>query len=285
MRCQTLLVTYILGALLVRSASQGGDFFLPEHVKQIGTIRTSGIRESSGIAPCQKDPDVFWTHTDGPRSTLFAIDRKGRSRGQVVVNVALFDWEDLASDHKGHLYIADTGNNHLTRSQIAVHEIDEPDLTQLPSSVTVKRTWKLTFPKDPFDCESLFLWEGHGYVISKVFNNAKAVLYRFPLATTDQPLVLEKVTKLKIDSPVTAADLSRDGKKLAIICKSGAGLLQVDGDLKSAGETKPSWTKFHHEHIEACCFVPEGLLVTAESREIYLFSGDIFRTGVSRSDR
>lgn len=213
---------------------------------------------------------------------LFAIDRKGHARGQVIVSVALFDWEDLASDHKGHLYIADTGNNHLARSQLAVHEIDEPDPVKLPSTLPVRRTWKLSFPKDPFDCESLFLWEGHGYVISKVFNNAKAALYRFPLKTTGEPLVLERVTKLKIDSPVTAADLSRDGKKLAIICKSGAGLLQVDGDLKSAGDFKPVWTKFHHEHIEACCFVPEGLLVTAESREIYLFSGDVFRTATGR---
>ena len=92
--------------------------------------------------------------------------------------------------------------------------------------------------------------------------------------------MLERVTKLKIDSPVTGADLSVDGTRVAFVSKSGAGLLKMAkaGDFKSLGEIKPFITKFRHEHIEACCFVPEGLLATAESREVYLFTAPEFRT-------
>jgi hypothetical protein len=39
---------------------------------------------------------------------------------------------------------------------------------------------------------------------------------------------------------------------------------------------KPAHTKFKHEHIEGCCFVPEGLLATAETREIFLFTDPAF---------
>ena len=40
---------------------------------------------------------------------------------------------------------------------------------------------------------------------------------------------------------------------------------------------KPVTTPFRHEHIEGCCFVPEGLLATAESGEIFLFTNEAFR--------
>ena len=49
--------------------------------------------------------------------------------------------------------------------------------------------------------------------------------------------------------------------------------------MTRAAKGKPFQAKFKHEHIEGCTFVPEGLLVTAESREIYLFTDEAFRTG------
>lgn len=250
-------------------------------VRQIGTIRASAIRESSGIAPCKYDPQLFWTETDGRKPILFAIDRQGRSHGQTVIDVVLTDWEDLSTDHAGHLYIADTGNNDALRRQIAVHEIDEPDPKSMPAHIPVKQSWVLEFPKEPFDCESLFIWKGRGYVISKVFNNAKASIYTFPLTPSRKPVVLERLAKLKVESPVTSAALSVDGKKLAILTKSGPGILQLGDDWTAAWQEKPVWAKFKHEHVEACCFVPEGLLVTAESREIYLFTAPVFRASAS----
>ena len=53
-------------------------------------------------------------------------------------------------------------------------------------------------------------------------------------------------------------------------------ILQHD-DVARAAEVRPHHTKFRHEHIEGCCFVAEGLLATAESREIYLFTDEHFR--------
>jgi hypothetical protein len=144
----------------------------------------------------------------------------------------------------------------------------------------VKRSWRLRFPDQPFDCESLFVWDGYGYVVSKVFNDARAQIFRFPLAEQKAPAVLELVATTRIESPVTGADISADGKLLALVAKSGAFLFRVNGDISRAvgkGKDKPHQTKFRHEHIEGCCFVPEGLLATAESREIYLFTDPAFR--------
>ena len=93
---------------------------------------------------------------------------------------------------------------------------------------------------------------------------------------------LEPIGELKIDSPVTGAALSPDGKLLGIVAKNGAYVYRIDGDVTRLFRGKAHQTKFRHEHVEACTFVPEGLLATAESREIYLFNHEAFSSGPAR---
>jgi hypothetical protein len=245
---------------------------------QVGLIQHPAIQESSGVIGCRFDTNVFWTHNDGRRPVLYAITRGGKSVAEFPIVAFIHDWEDIANDNEGHLYLGDTGNNDARRTEIAVHRIDEPNPKDSGKRIGVNRTWLMRFPQKPFDCESLFIWKGHGYVISKVLKDQLAEIYRFPLAEQKEAVVLEFVTRLPIDSPVTAADISTDGKRLAVISKTGAWAFNIKGNVERAGEVKPRHTKFKHEHIEGGCFVPEGLLATAESREIYLFTDDFFRT-------
>ena len=252
-------------------------------VLQIGRIQHPRITESSGVVVSRKDPELFWTHNDGggKRQVLYGMTRYGRPIAEFRVTGALLDdWEDIAADSKGHLFLGDIGNNDATRTSIAVHQIDEPDVKETQNGLTrVERTWNLRYPAAPFDCESLFVWEGYGYLISKVFDDERADIYRFSL-TNDAPFqTLEVVAEVKIDSPVTGADISPDGRLLAVVAKNGAYVFRINGDVAHAAKGKPFQTKFRHEHIEACTFVPEGLLATAESREIYLFTDEAFRTG------
>jgi hypothetical protein len=110
-----------------------------------------------------------------------------------------------------------------------------------------------------------------------VFKDARAQIFRFPLAESREPVVLQLVATTKIESPVTGADISPDGTRLGLVAKSGAFVYRIDGDVARAGKGKPYQTKFRHESIEGCAFVPDGLLATSESREIYLFTDAAFR--------
>ena len=254
---------------------------LPAGVKRLGTIQDPRITESSGVVASRQFPGVFWTHNDGGKPAsylLFAMDRTGKSLGSFrLTGLVLHDWEDIAIDNDRHLYVGDIGNNDARHFSIAVHQIDEPNPATSGGFVTVKRSWKLQFPKMPFDCESLFVWDGFGYVVSKVFNDERAEVYRFPLKDSTAPITLEKVAQLKIESPVTAADISADGKQVGLVAKSGAYVYRVNGDISRIGKAKYVHAKFKHEHIEGCSFVLEGLLATAESREIYLFDDPAFQ--------
>ena len=250
-------------------------------VQEVGRIAHPRITESSGIAASRQFPGVLWTHNDGggaKKQILYAIDRTGKSRGEfVITDVLLHDWEDIAIDDARHLYLGDLGNNESKRTELAVHQLDEPDPKQGVSFVQVKRSWRLRFPGKPFDGESLFVWKGHGYVVSKVVNDARAQIFRFPLGDTKEPITLELVATTKIESPVTGADISPDGRLLALVAKSGAFVYRIDGDVSKVIKGKPHQTRFRHEHIEGCCFVDDGLLATAESREMYLFTDPEFR--------
>src|SRR4029453_215669 len=184
-------------------------------VRLAARISDPRITESSGVIPSRRYPNVFWTHNDGggpKKQVLYAIDREGKTRAAFpVVGPRFHDWEDIAIDDAGHLYLGDIGNNDSREDKLAVSEIDEPDPTSGTGSMSPKRGWTLKFPGAPFDCESLFIWKDYGYVISKVFGNARAQVFRFALENPNGPVTLELVATTKIESPVTGADISVPG--------------------------------------------------------------------------
>jgi hypothetical protein len=267
-----LLASLLVASLTACNAAEPGQEIAPG-VRLFAYIRDPRIKESSGGVASRRYADVFWTHNDGggpKKQVLYAIDREGNTRALFsVIDVTLHDWEDIAIDNAGHLFIGDIGNNNAKRKTLAVYEIDEPNPQAGAGSVSPKRAWKLKFPQAPFDCESLFVWKDHGYVVSKVF--------RFPLKETNEPLTLELVATTKIKSPVTGADISADGTLLGLVAKNGAYVFRIDGDVTRVSNANPHHTKLKNEHIEGCCFLPEGLLATSEQRMIFLFTDPAFR--------
>src|SRR6266498_4329863 len=147
-------------------------------VRLIGRLTHPHITESSGVAASRQFPGVLWTHNDGGgarKQVLYAITREGKSlREFLVADALLYDWEDIAIDDEKHLFIGNLGNNEGKRLEVAVYQIDEPDPNSGAGLVPIRRRWRLRFPAGPFDCESLFVWHGFGYVVSKVGNDARA---------------------------------------------------------------------------------------------------------------
>ena len=277
---KTLLLASLLAASLNAGNAAGPGQEIAPGVRLFAYIHDPRIKESSGVVASRRH-SVYWTHNDGggpKKQVLYAIDREGNTRASFpVIGVTLHDWEDIAIDDAGHLFIGDIGNNDSKRDALAVYEIEEPNPQAGAERISPKRAWKLKFPGAPFDCESLFVWKDDGYVVSKVFNNARAQIFRFPLKETNRPLTLELVATTKIESPVTGADISADGTLLELVAKNGAYVFRIDGDVTRISNATPHHTKLKNEHIEGCCFVPEGLLVTSERRMIFLFTDPAFR--------
>jgi hypothetical protein len=242
----------------------------PARVAQVGQVRSKSLDEASGLVMSRSHPGVYWTHNDGDDGVLYAIAADGADRGRVKIDARFRDWEDIAADAAGHLYLADVGNNQRERKRITVYRIAEPADPAKTRKADVEATWRLSFPDKPFNCESLFVHGAFGYVVSKAEPGRRAAVYRFPLTLDRKDHVLESVCELPIDEPVTAADISDDGRRLAVLAQHALQLFQIDGDVRKAAEEGALSQKIPIPplQLEGCCFNPAGVLLIAESGEI-----------------
>jgi len=60
-------------------------------------------------------------------------------------------------------------------------------------------------------------------------------------------------------------------KRLAVLSISGLFIFPIDGDIASAAKVEPIFMQHIQPRAEGVCFAPDGLIVTAESREVWLF--------------
>ena len=252
-----------------------------------GRLDKKEIPESSGVIASRKYAGVFWTINDsGNGPTLFAFGRDGHLLAEFPVNVRNNDWEAVTADDEGHLFIGDIGNNAHDRDRVIVYRLAEPDPTQkqprsAAAPLRVSGMWRLKYPGQPFDAESLFVHQGRGYVISKLLNGKNAGLYSFDLAPQQDAATLEPVCDLPIRSPVTDAALSVDGDRLAVMTVTGPYLFTgLGGDLAGAAKIEPAHVTYFDPrdlNMEGVCFVEGGLLATTEDGQILFFAEKYFK--------
>ena len=269
---------------------RGEDGEAPRGQFKLGRLDHKLIPESSGVIDSRKHPGVFWTHNDsGNGPALFAFNREGKTLGTYTLNVRNNDWEAITADDEGHLYVGDTGNNEHRRDRVLVYRVDEPDPTdsgngddkgKQPEMLRVGATWRLGYPAAPFDAESLFLFKGKGYIISKLLTGKPAGLYSFDLTNSDEVQTLAHVCDLPIRSPVTDAAISADGSRLAVMTVTGPYLFQIDGDVTALSKATPKHQLYFDVkdmNMEGICFVEGGVLATTEQGQVLFFKDGDFR--------
>ena len=274
---KTVILAGLVFVLLISttgSFAQGTE--VAPGVLLVGTIQSSEIGESSGIGPSRRGRGIFWTHNDSGADTLFALTPAGTPLGQSKIKDAeLQNWEDIALT-PGRIYIADIGNNSGSRNHVDVYAVPEPN-PRLSSEVRPLKRWRLNYPDDPFDAESFFLSRGHGYVIQKESGNAH--VFRFKLNGRGVERTLEEQCELDLGAPAAGADITSDNKRLAVITSAGAYLFALPGRVPASGTLDPTlFVPYALDRMEGCAFTRDGLLVTAESGEILLFTDPRFRT-------
>jgi hypothetical protein len=245
----------------------------------VGHLDDKRLGELSGLVSSPKHPGLFWGHNDsGNPAELFTLTRDGHVVATIpVAGAPNVDWEDIALDESGRLYVADTGNNDRRRREVYVYRFDEPDPTKA-APVRPTAHWTLRYPAQPFDCEALFIRGQWGYLLPKLRSLLPPTLYRFPLdAPPGRPITLEALGTLPaVTGPVTAADVSPDGHWLAVLTVLGPYVFQIDGDPLRAvnAPAAAGHATFVAPRMESACFVPDGLLAGTEEGDLYLFTWD-----------
>lgn len=202
--------------LLVKICS-GQPSISPEFVCKLPSV----INESSGL--WVENANSFWSINDSDGDpVLYAFDSTGTLISDIwIENAQNRDWEALASDGDGHLFIGDFGNNNQGRKDLRIYKVkmDLKNDTLSPEVISFHYPDQKSFPaKANFDMEGFFHYKDSLYLFSKdVIQNGTGYSKLYSL-----PAVAGNYTARLLDSvytqvPVTGADISPAGNEVLLI--------------------------------------------------------------------
>jgi hypothetical protein len=227
------------------------------------------IPESSGLEETGT-PGVFFTHNDaGNAAVLYKINAKGKLLAALpVAGAENVDWEDIARDKAGNIYIADTGNNKNKRKLLKIYKLHHGDPEQVSEIYFAYGDRGKV--KKGFDCEAIFWHQSKLYLVTKDRDDGiDARLYVVP--DTPGEHEAKPISHYRVNAAVTAADISPDGKTLMLLSVGKIHLFHVEGSnffaskmvtrsLGNAGQTEGAVFTGNHT-----------LMITSEKGGIYRY--------------
>lgn len=270
----------------------------PAPLKPYASLEIPANIEPSGLVKSRLWNDVYWAHNDsGDIPRVFAMHRDGRmypseregaAHGVHIPDAVNVDWEDIATDDQGNLIIGDFGNSRTNnRRDLCLYFIFEPhpsvgmtsvqrkiffaypDQTEIPSAVS------------NFDAEALFFANGHVHILTKHRSDTGTTLYRLDSMEPGKVNVLTKLDSFDTRGPVTGADASPDGKRLAILTYKGVWVFDAlkqgawfDGSIR--------WMPLEDEDQEAITIDGDNLIISAGEGDGYLYEIPISKLTVVR---
>lgn len=188
------------------------------------------IKESSGVIVAG---GKIWTHNDSGEPVLYAIDKTGKITDALYVGSGKNkDWEDLAKDDAGNIYIGAFGNNGNKRHDLQILKIADP--TKNADKIATPEVIEFSFPDQRYfppaenmqnyDVEAMIWLNNSLYLFSKnrtIPFNGFSKVYKVP--ATKGKYVAELVDSIytgpepMLSNWVTSADISPDQKKLVLL--------------------------------------------------------------------
>jgi len=241
------------------------------------------LEEVSGIQ-YDANENAFWMLNDsGNSSSVFLVTERGEVLRELKIDAKNNDWEDITMDAHGNLYIGDFGNNENKRKDLRILKIKKKDLKS-KKKVKVEKIY-FSFPeqkkfppkKKYYDVEGFFEWQGSFYVFTKSRVKKKigrTFLYRIPNIQDYKPAEKYGVFPAERISDfttcpgrtcwITAADISKDGKKVALLNHKSAWVFtNFAGDDFFSGDVKE--LKFgHSSQKESITFKNDSIIYVAD---------------------
>jgi hypothetical protein len=259
------------------------------HAQDVPPWRAAGyyahepIRESSGLVASRTHVGIYWTLNDsGNPAALYATGLDGKLIREFEVRGATNrDWEALAIDNEGQLWIGEIGNNSRGRTNLRVYVVSEPDPKDETATISVLKQYPYRYPAENVDAEGMFVHEGMPYIISK--EASRAVLYRFTELEEDEPHTLGKVGELASDAyRITGASLSEDGMMLAAVTYGRLWIYHSVRPINLVNLIRSEpWSMPHNFGVEACAFNGKDLVMSNEARSIFVLPEYWYKRGDS----
>lgn len=209
------------------------------------------LKEVSGIETTEKSKYYWMLNDGGNKPRIFALSKKGNIKREISIDSKNHDWEDLAADDKGNLYIGDFGNNKSDRKNLRILKVSKKSLKKKKAKVSKikfkyqdQTDFKLKKDELFFDAESFFYHNKYLYIFTKSRVHKSyglTTLYRIPAKKGEH--IAKKIGTYNngadMQSWITSADISPDGKTVALLTLKSVLLFSnfqndnfLDGNVK-----------------------------------------------------
>lgn len=188
------------------------------------------LNEVSGIQYSEKE-NAFWMLNDSRnKPSLYLVSQTGKIKREIKIDAHNKDWEDITQDNEGNIYIGDFGNNLNNRRDLQILKVKSQNLNS-SQKVTTERI-EFYFPEQKkfppkkkrmyYDVEAFFEWNNFFYIFTKSRVKSqigKTFLYRVPnqVGKHSAELISSFTTCIEEGCWITAADISKDGKKVLLL--------------------------------------------------------------------
>lgn len=253
------------------------------------------LHETSGVAVIN---GKIWSHNDSwGEPVLYGFDNTGKVSDIIYVSGKNKDWEDLAKDDAGNVYIGDFGNDKQKRHDLKIYKIPDPatlkETVAQPEVIEFKYSDQQLFPPDSsarnFDMEAMIWFNNHLYLFSKNRTNpftGYTKIYRLPDKAGSYTAELIDSTYLgpspMITSWVTSADISPDKKKLVLLGHDKIWLFTCfEGDNFFSGKKYTVTFKTIITQKEAICFKDDHQLYITDELVMRVMGGKLYSLDIS----
>ncbi len=241
------------------------------------------LNEVSGMVYSAKE-SAFWMHNDSGNSpSLYLVSTKGKLLRTRSIQAPNTDWEDLATDSLGNLYIGDFGNNANKRKDLRIYRVPhnelrgsaDIDVTSIHFYYPEQEQYPPKMSKRYFDAEAMIVFRNKLYIFTKsrVDNDSGTTfLYRIPneASSPDQPHKATRISSFTSCSEqacrITGATISSKGDKVALLTSNSVWVFkEFQGDDFFSG----SATQYPFEHTsqkEAITFSSSDTLYIADEK-------------------
>jgi hypothetical protein len=248
--------------------------------RELCTLANEAINESSGLACSRAAEGVFWTHNDsGDSARIFAFNMKGEDLGECTVkDASARDWEDMASlkiAGRGHLLLADVGDNGRNRKSCVLYDVLEPPFNRKRQIVAqraeVRKKIVFVYEDGPRDCEAVAVDRVDKciYLISKE-PLSKVYALPWPRPNAKMPLRARVVATLRVPG-ATGMDISPDGLRAIVLTYAHAFEYTREPDEKwaDAFAREPRPIKMPSRlQGESICYGADGKTIYLTSEKI-----------------
>jgi hypothetical protein len=216
----------------------------------------------------------MWSHNDDGEPLVFALRFTGEAiRRFEVPGVENIDWEDIALDNEGILYIYDNTSRSSRLGVGLVHAFPEPNPFEQDEIESVE-TFTIRFPEAEPDIETLIVQGRSAFLVSKPWDGSLPKIY---FVEDLRQGTAEVIGTIPHRAMITGGDISADGRRIALSSYRALFIFEKGPEDVSPFNAEPLVCQLNAGQVEGISWDGSSLHLTNEQRSTFLVSESSWR--------